>query len=351
MSRSRDFADLAGSADAGGLTGRNLIINGSQIVAQRGTSTSGTTGSGYHATDRWQIANATLGTWTVSQSTTAPDGFSNSFKMDCTTADASPAAGDFLMFRQHVEAQNLQHLRCGTSSAQSLTLSFWVRSNKTGTYIAELLQPDASNRHINKVYTISSADTWEYKTITFAGDTSGVINNDNGSGFQVNWWLGAGSNYTGGTLQTSWGAVTAANRAVGLVNLADTIGNDWHITGVQLEVGETATPFEHEDYGTTLAKCQRYYYESGGTTTNDWGQKGYQAASQYVANTLSHPVAMRASPTLTKVGSFTTSNINQPTALGSSTTSWQWQAQKGGASGVWIIYSDSNGKFTLDAEL
>ena len=266
MSRARDFADLAGSADAGGLTGRNLIINGAMQVAARGTSTSGATGSGYFSTDRWQIANSSLGTWTVSKSTTAPDGFSNSFKMDCTTADASPAAGDFLIFRQHVEAQNLQHLKFGTSSAQSLTLSFWVRSNKTGTYIAELLQPDASNRHINKAYTISSADTWEYKTITFAGDTSGVINNDNGTGFQVNWWLGAGSDFTSGTLQTSWGAVTSANRAVGSVNLADSTSNEWYITGVQLELGETATPFEHRSYGDELARCQRYYERRGGAS-------------------------------------------------------------------------------------
>ena len=241
---------------------RNLIINGAMQVAQRGTSTSGASGSGYFSTDRWQIANSSLGTWTVSQSTTAPDGFSNSFKMDCTTADASPAAGDFLIFRQHVEAQNLQHLKFGTSSAQSLTLSFWVRSNKTGTYIAELLQPDASNRHINKAYTISSADTWEYKTITFAEDISGVINNDNGTGFQVNWWLGVGSNFNSGTLQTSWGAVTAANRAVGNVNLADTIGNDWYITGVQLELGSQATPFEHRSFGDELARCQRYFCKS-----------------------------------------------------------------------------------------
>ena len=301
MSRAREFADLAGSADAGGLTGRNLIINGAMQVAARGTSTSGATGSGYFSTDRWQIANSSLGTWTVSKSTTAPDGFSNSFKMDCTTADASPAAGDFLIFRQHVEAQNLQHLKFGTSSAQSLTLSFWVRSNKTGTYIAELLQPDASNRHINKAYTISSADTWEYKTITFAGDTSGVINNDNGTGFQVNWWLGAGSNFTGGTLQTSWGAVTSANRAVGNVNLADTISNDWYITGVQLEVGDTATPFEHRSFGEELALCQRYYQKMGpfGTSDYPFGISGYvyTATQSALGGTLNIPMRID-SPTV-----------------------------------------------------
>jgi len=275
---------------------RNLIINGAMQVAQRGTSTSGASGSGYFSTDRWQIANSSLGTWTVSQSTTAPDGFSNSFKMDCTTADASPAAGDFLIFRQHVEAQNLQHLKFGTSSAQSLTLSFWVRSSKTGTYIAELLQPDASNRHIGNAYTINSADTWEYKTITFAGDTSGVINNDNGTGFQVNWWLGAGSNFTSGTLQTSWGAITAANRAVGNVNLADTISNDWYITGVQLEVGDTATPFEHRSYGDEFARCQRYY------------EYGRIVQLDTTVITGSFVVLKRAAPTMTRLGNTWTAS-------------------------------------------
>lgn len=292
MSKAAELAALIGSQSA--LSNRNLIINGAMQVAQRGTSTSGATGSGYFSTDRWQIANSSLGTWTVSQSTTAPDGFSNSFKMDCTTADASPAASNFLIFRQHVEAQNLQHLKFGTSSAQSLTLSFWVRSSKTGTYIAELLQPDASNRHIGNAYTINSADTWEYKTITFAGDTSGVINNDNGTGFQVNWWLGAGSNFTGGTLQTSWGAVNASKRAVGQVNLADSTSNEWYITGVQLEVGEQDTPFEHRSYGDELARCQRYYQKKDAQLSIF---APYASNDNYGVYWSTFPVVMRASPT------------------------------------------------------
>jgi hypothetical protein len=311
MTKARDIASAttpnANAALLATFPHRNLIINGAMQVAQRGTSTSNVTSSGYHATDRWQIANSSLGTWTVSQSTTAPDGFSDSFKMDCTTADASPAASDFLIFRQHVEAQNLQHLKFGTSSAQSLTLSFWVRSSKTGTYIAELLQPDASNRHINKSYTISSAGTWEYKTITFAGDTSGVINNDNGTGFQVNWWLGSGSDYTGGTLQTSWGAVTSANRAVGQVNLADSTSNEWYITGVQLELGSTATPFEHRSFGEELARCQRYFMKTQpqSIAADTWSWDGAptiapNTGSRNVGGTF--PVTMRTVPTVTTMG-------------------------------------------------
>jgi len=299
MTRARDLADLAGSADAGGITGRNLIINGAMQVAQRGTSETGVTTTGYKTTDRWQFQLTTIGTWTVSQSTTAPDGFSNSYKLECTTADASPAGADNMAFKQRIEGQNLQHLKYGTASAQPMTLSFWVRSSKTGTYVCELLQPDASNRHINKSYTISSANTWEYKTITFAGDSSGVINNDNGEGLQVNWWLGSGSGFSSGTLQTSWGALDQTARAVGNVNLADSTSNDWYITGVQLEVGETATPFEHRSYGDELARCQRYYQKDlyeGNTVV----EVGTVVSSSSMAVGISYSGGqMRTAPTIT----------------------------------------------------
>jgi hypothetical protein len=241
---------------------RNLIINGAMQVAQRGTSETGVTSTGVFVLDRFKLSVADTAEYTVSQSTTTPDGFANSMKWDNTTANASPSSGQYALFSQNIEGQNLQHLKYGTASAQSMTLSFWVRSNKTGTYVCELLAPDASNRHINKSYTISSADTWEHKTITFPGDTSGVINNDNGNGLSVTWWLGAGSAYSSGTLQTSWGALDQTARAVGNVNLSDSTSNEWYITGIQLEVGDKATPFEHRSYGEELALCQRYYQQS-----------------------------------------------------------------------------------------
>jgi hypothetical protein len=265
MSRARDLADLGSSADAGGLTGRNMVINGAMAVSQRGDVT-GKTATTYGGPDRWELGISGLGTHSISQSSTAPDGFSNSYKVDCTTADASPAAGDFLVASHKIEAQNLQHLQYGSSSAQKLTLSFYVRSNKTGTYVVELLEDDPS-RHICTTYAISSADTWEFKKITFDGDTAGTgINDDNGVGLFINFWLGAGSNYTSGTLATAWQALDTADRVAGqTVNIADNTANEWLISGVQLEVGEQDTPFEHEDYGTTLRKCQRYYEEWGST--------------------------------------------------------------------------------------
>jgi hypothetical protein len=239
---------------------RNIIINGDMIQSQRSTSVSSITGSGYNTVDRWHIVLSGLGTWTQSQSTDVPtgQGFAKSLKMDCTTADASPGSGDFLFLNQKVEGQNVQYLKKGTSSAESTTLSFWVKSNKTGTYICELDDND-NTRNINKSYTINSADTWEKKEITFAGDTTGAFGNDSANSLQVIWWLGAGSNYTSGTLNNAWESTTNANRAVGQVNLADSTSNEWYVTGVQLEAGTSASDFEFLPVDVNLARCQRYY--------------------------------------------------------------------------------------------
>jgi len=279
----------------------NLLINGGMNVWQRATSQasiSSTSTDGYVTADRWETYNNSLGTWTQSQSTDVPSGqgFGYSLKMDCTTADASPAAGDELVIIQKIEAQNLQHLLFGTSSAKSITLSFWVKSNKTGTYIINLVRTDVSNRHISKSYTISSADTWEKKEITFDGDTTNAIANDNGRGIDFNFYLAAGSNYTSGTLATSWEALTTANRAVGQVNLADSTSNEWYMTGCQLEVGDTATDFQFEPYETVLRKCQRYFWygeiSGAATADNDYNKN-------YMGN--SFPVTMRDTPGITRV--------------------------------------------------
>jgi hypothetical protein len=287
---------------------RNIIINGAMQVAQRGTSETGVTTSGYTTVDRFSTTLSNIGTYTISQSTDAPDGFSNSFKIDCTTADASPASTDVLIFRHRIEAQDCQHLKFGTSGAQSLTLSFWVKSNKTGNANVIFKQPDA-NRVIGGQYTISSANTWEHKTITVSGDTSGTINNDNGEGIQLDFWLDSGSDYTGGTLPTAWETNNNADLNAGnTINIADNTANEWLITGVQLEVGSVATPFEHRSYGEELIACQRYYYNSheDGDFSDYNGQQVVFAAgsttfgaSVTVTTGREHPTTMRASPTVT----------------------------------------------------
>jgi len=276
---------------------RNIIINGDMSIAQRGTSATGLTGSGYNTCDRWRSQISSAGTWSQSQSTEVPSGqgFATSYKWDCTTADASLAAGDSIIFQQRVEAQFLQYLKKGTSNAESLTLSFWVRSNKTGTYIANLY--DENNRNISKAYTISAADTWEKKTLTFAGDTSGAFGNDNAIGLYVQFFLAAGSNYTSGTLATSWESYTAANQAVGQVNLADSTSNEWFITGVQLEAGTSASDFEFLPVDVNFTRCQRYYQvlAPGGVKYIPIVQ--YQAGFRSLAQTF--PTEMRTAPTFT----------------------------------------------------
>tara|TARA_A100001515_G_scaffold90620_1_gene72176 strand:+ start:139 stop:1176 length:1038 start_codon:yes stop_codon:yes gene_type:complete len=298
MSRAREFADLAGSADAGGLTGRNLIINGAMQVAQRGTSVSSFSSEGYASLDRWKLIGANFGTWTVSQSTDVPSGqgFGFSMKLDCTSADTSIGASDSLRLRQGIEGQNVQNLAKGTSGAKSVTFSFWVKSNKTGTYGFEFRDQD-NTRHNCRTYTIDSANTWEKKTLTFPGDTSGALDNDNAMSLQPQWFLIAGSNLTSGTAQTTWGSAVAANRAVGHnVNIADSTDNEWYICGVQMELGEQATPFEHRSFADELRRCQRYFQDY--TTDRFRHQQGYAESGTAYARDVLIP-QMRANPTVT----------------------------------------------------
>jgi hypothetical protein len=242
---------------------RNLVINGDMQVAQRATSVSSVTSGGYLTADRWNEGITTQGTWTISVENDAPtgSGFRKSLKWLCTTADASPAAGDNLQFFTTLEGQNLQQVKKGTAAAEQLTLSFWVKSNVTGTYVAELYDAD-NTRQTSKQYTISASGVWEYKTITFAADTTGAFDNDNQLSLYAIFGLGAGSNFTSGTLQTSWASASNANRFVGQVNLASATNNYWQVTGVQLEVGDTATPFEFLPFDEDLRRCMRYYQKS-----------------------------------------------------------------------------------------
>jgi hypothetical protein len=275
---------------------KNIIINGDMSLAQRSTSVASITGSGYNTVDRFRTNMGTAGTWTQSQSTDVPtgQGFATSFKMDCTTANGSLSAGSFLIIDQRVEGQNLQYLKKGTANALSTTLSFWVKSAKTGTYIVALEDTD-NTRYIANSYTISLADTWEKKTITYAGDTTGAFGNDNGGSLKVQFWLVAGSTYTSGTLATSWETTTNANLAVGQVNLADDTANDWYITGVQLEAGTTASDFEFLPVDVNLGRCQRYYYKIQPTTNRAFGM-GLCYTTNILSMPIDFPTTMRTAP-------------------------------------------------------
>ena len=250
---------------------RNLIINGDMRIAQRGTSATGLGNgdNGYHTIDRWQFfeSGAFTGEFTMSQDTDVPSGkgFSHSLKFDCTTADTTLVSNDSIRIYHKLEGQNLQHLKYGTSSAETLTLSFWVKSNKTGSYTAFMYEFDNAYQQCH-TFTVDTADTWEKKTITINPDTVNSIDNDNGAGLLVSFIIGAGTDFTSGTQRTDWTAILNADSFVGqTVNLADSTSNYINITGVQLEIGEGSSDFEFLPYDVQLQRCQRYYEHNYGT--------------------------------------------------------------------------------------
>jgi hypothetical protein len=260
MSIARNLANLIGNIEAGGGgVNRNLVINGAMNVAQRGTSHASVANNAY-TLDRFSFTYSQDGAFTVTQDSSSPDGFANSLKLDVTTADSSLAASQYLIMEHRIEAQNLQHLHFGKSSAKNITLSFYVKSNKTGTYGVSIIQSDNSSKIANLTYTINSADTWEEKSLTFTGDTSGVINDDNGEGLKVGFTLAVGSTWTSGATSASFRTFVAGNYGADqTVNILDSTSNEWFITGVQLEVGQNPTEFEHEPFERTLKKCERYF--------------------------------------------------------------------------------------------
>ena len=289
---------------------KNIIINGDMSIAQRGTSFAGfgNGDNGYHICDRWFSGEVGTPTceFTLSQSTDVPtgQGFATSFKWDCTTAEDPISASTLIYMSQAIEGQNLQYLKKGTASAVSTTLSFWVKSVKTGTYTLSLYDQD-NNRNISKAYTIDDASTWEKKTITFEGDTTGALDNDNAASLYLQFNLAAGTDYTSGTLATSWESYTAANVAVGQVNLADNTANNFWITGVQLEAGTTASDFEFLPVDVNLARCQRYYQIIADRTST--GERMAITCGSAVATTsgagavygaIQFPTPMRASATM-----------------------------------------------------
>ena len=260
MSKAAELANLIGNINAGGGgVNRNVIINGAMNVAQRGTSSTGLgASSGYFTLDRFKmVCNNTAGRFTMTQDSSAPDGFANSLKLACTTADTSIASNEEFGILYRMEGQDLQHFKKGTSSAYPTTLSFYVKGNASATYVAELMDSDNSSRHIGATFNVTT--DWTRVEITFPGDTTGALDDDANASLDLQFFLHAGSNNTSGTLQTSWGALAQANRAVGISSFFDSTARTFFITGVQLEVGQNPTEFEHEPFDVTENKCKRYY--------------------------------------------------------------------------------------------
>ena len=245
---------------------RNLIINGAMQVAQRGDITGA---SGEYTLDRYRFNKTNIDNLVVdvTQDTDTPDGFSNSMKVDVTTAESAIASDERCSIEQRIEAQNLQHLQYGTSGAKTLTLSFWVKSSVAGKYGINIRHHDANvNKGLD--YTISTADTWEYKQISFTGYTTTNFNNDNGIGLWLRWMLIVGTDYQNTAVEGAWSGTTTYYTTTGMQSTWGTnASHNFWLTGVQLEVNDTATPFEHRSYGEELALCERYYqrYSANGS--------------------------------------------------------------------------------------
>jgi len=316
-----------------------LIINGDMSVAQRDTSSSST---GY-VVDRFnfRVSNTDQFAYTHSQSTTVPtgQGFSNSWKLDVTTAETTLDSDEEVAFQTRLEAQNLQSLKFGTSSAETLSLSFWVRSNKTGTYGIYLRQHDAGKNYVAS-YTINSADTWEKKIVTISGNTADTIANDNGIGFWINWTLAAGSSLDGATMN-SWHTAATEIAPTGQVDITDSTSNEWYITGVQLEIGEfdsTSIPgFPFESIDDNLRRCCRYFQDYASfklwTTALD-GNTTTRLGGVFAFNT-----TMRAAPSVSKTNN--TGTIDSQTITDKGYSVFAEKTDRGTTTNVTDIELDS----------
>ena len=277
---------------------RNIVINGAMQVAQRATSATGLGNSDTYAVcDRWKLVKeaTTAGRLTMSQDSSTPNGFGNSLKLDCTTADTSIAAGEVLLLQQRIEGQDLQQFKKGTSDAEKMTVSFYVKGNASATYVCELHDQDNS-RQCSKTFNVTT--DWTRIELLFPADTTGAFDNDNARSLNLNIALNAGSDYTSGTLNSSaFASNTNANRYVGISSFFDSTDRTFFITGVQLEVGSVATPFEHRSFGEELMLCQRYFSHSGDPTNNGFVHHMYLATNSY--GNFSFAVPMRTSPSVT----------------------------------------------------
>ena len=278
---------------------RNIIINGAMQVAQRGTSATGLGDSDIYAVcDRWKLVKeaTTAGRLTMSQDSSAPNGFGNSLKLDCTTADTSIAAGEVLLLQQRIEGQNLQAFAKGTSDAKEFSVSFYVKGNASATYVCELHDQDNS-RQCSKTFNVTTS--WTRIELLFPADTTGAFDDDNARSLNLNIALNAGSNYTSGTLNSSgFASSTDANRYVGISSFFDSTDRTFFITGVQLEVGKQATPFEHRSYGEELALCQRYFYNHVSNSSGAIVANGDFWSASQTTGLINFPVTMRTTPSM-----------------------------------------------------
>jgi len=302
MTRARTNANVTAAV------GRNMVINGAMNVAQRSASVTGLgAAAGYFTCDRWKIGTgSSAGRFTMSQTADGPNGISaNCLKLDCTTADTSIAAGENLLIQQRFEGQNLQRIGKGVAGAKQITVSFYVKASAVFTFGVELSDVD-NGRQITKLY--DTTTDWVRHELTYPADVddgSSPFGDDNARSLDINFWLHAGTTYTGGTLNTaSFANNTDANRAVGIDSFYSNTANNFFLTGVQMEVGPVATEFEQEEISVTQNKCQRYYYKWESDAGFNFVAAGYGTSNTQALHTFHLPVEMRAVPTFAGTGNW-----------------------------------------------
>ena len=352
--------DITAAKIAGQINFKNLIINGDMSIHQRGSAVTSTNGFGV---DRFQYNdsnNYDQRVFTFNQDTDVPtgQGFGKSMKINVTTPETTIASDEYARVFTRLEGQNLQQLKFGTSSAESVTLSFWLKTNVTGNFAVSLLLDDDS-RIIGNTYSATSSGVWEKITITFAGDTTGVIDNDNGSGMRVMFITDAGSNFTSSD-NTSWGSYSNAKLGYGqTASVFGTTSGYWNVTGVQLEADTSASDFEFLPYDVNLMRCQRYYYERVAEDAYGPGVQGMQIGASDTMIQGYHPIKMRAAPSMSVSGTWvmevgTTSVAWTCPSTRTSTTAFSSQQSAGNSDGsAAIVYSNNNTASAIigDAEL
>jgi len=311
MTKAAELAKIGEVATNGQIGGRrNIVINGAMNVAQRGAATSaGALGDAveYGNIDRFKIeAGNTAGRFTMEQTAiTDLPGFANCMELTCTTADGTVAAGEFIILSQYLEGQDLQQMKKGTSSAEAVTVSFYVKGNASATHTLELRDNDNS-RFNSQEFPVTT--DWVRITRTFVGDTTGAFDDDNALSLKVNIWLHAGSTYKGGThVSNTWGTTTNTRVGDNQTSFVDATSRNLFITGFQLEVGSVATPFEHRSFGEELALCQRYFQ------TLTLGSTYREITTTEYADFFPFNATMRASPTAAVVTQFKYWNVGTPT--------------------------------------
>jgi len=331
------------------LSRKNLVINGAMKVAQRSTSVTGLGGAtSYPTCDRWNLQGGTAGRLTMTQTADGPSGFANCIKLDCTTADTSVAADEYLILRQLFEGQDLQQIKKGTSDAEQITVSFYVKASGAFNFILELFDRD-NTRGVSKLF--STTTSWVKHSITIPADTTGAFDDDNANSMDLAFWLHAGSNYTSGTLQTAWVSNTNANRAAGISSFVSSTDNEFFITGVQMEIGDISNPvFEHKTFAEELAACQRYYHEIH-PKVNAVAVRGYNSSGAVVGARFQNPVTMRTEPTCVVKGTFAVSNMAQPVFQTFDTGGCTLGSATASAADSYFYPNSSDDYFTLDAEL